>query len=89
MKKKRAMKAITEDWTDQEEEELRYLIGLKTINRGVGVSDASKKIGGCLCRKAMARALEALTANISQTQQDLAIETLKLALASDCIYHGG
>jgi len=30
------MKAITEDWTADEEEELRYLIGLKAINGGGG-----------------------------------------------------
>jgi hypothetical protein len=46
MKKKRAMKAIIEDWTEEEEENLAFMLKLRELKGGVGISASSEKNRG-------------------------------------------
>jgi hypothetical protein len=89
MKKKRAMKAITEDWTDQEEEELAFITRLQAMKKGgVGMPDTSEKKQGALCKKAMQHALVVIRRSdqvrtVSDlANKSLAIDLLEHALAS-------
>lgn len=88
MKKKQVMKAITEDWTDQEEEELAFILSLQAMKRGVGMPDMYEKKQGALCKKAMQYALVVIRRSdqvrtISDlANKSLAIDLLEQALAS-------
>lgn len=60
MKKKRSMKAITEDWTEEEEEAIAFMLKLRELKGGVGIPASSEKKQGCLCRKSVEETLQAL-----------------------------
>jgi hypothetical protein len=88
MKKKRAMKAITECWTDQEEEELAFITRLQSMKGGVGMPEMPEKKQGALCKKAMQQALVVIRRSdqvrtVSDlANKSLAIDLLEHALAS-------
>lgn len=86
MKKKRAMKAITEDWTDQEEEELAFILSLQAMKGGVGMPDTSEKKQGALCKKAMQHALVVIRRSDQvRTVSDLANKSLAIDLLEHAI----
>lgn len=93
------MKAITECWTDQEEEEFAFITRLQSMKGGVGMPEMPEKKQGALCKKAMQQALVVIRRSdqvrtVSDlANKSLAVDLLEHALASceSCklVHNGG
>jgi hypothetical protein len=53
------MKAITEDWTEEEQEAIAFMLKLRELKGGVGIPASSEKKQGGPCRKSVEETLQA------------------------------